>query len=246
MHWRVPHDHPRKFAAAVYDCTKFDTRSQLKSRDGERNAPAAAAAGSGTLGRLGKSSWQVRKSDFAQARCDFDRALLREALFEVLPQAVLEFQNLWANEWGVLDLMSVPAGVPFLTQISEYHLTFAIMIFTIITSTLDLTTPYTTHSAMVGLALYMAALLQLTARLLVFGSVLSMQHDRNRTITGTVVTICYFVLSFAGTIGLYCLMDKLNMYHVRPGVPVSRCPSVPHTDLCYCYCYYVVATAASL
>jgi hypothetical protein len=37
----------------------------------------------------------VRAEDFERARYELDRALLREAIFEVLPQAVLEFQNLW-------------------------------------------------------------------------------------------------------------------------------------------------------
>jgi hypothetical protein len=33
-----------------------------------------------------------------RARLNLDTALLREGIFETLPQAVLEFQNLWADE----------------------------------------------------------------------------------------------------------------------------------------------------
>ena len=53
---------------------------------------------------------QVRERDFERARLYLDMALLREGIFEALPQAVLEFQNLWADEYAVLDLMSVPGG----------------------------------------------------------------------------------------------------------------------------------------
>ena len=43
-------------------------------------------------------STKVRVRDLQRARLNLDTALLREGIFETLPQAVLEFQNLWADE----------------------------------------------------------------------------------------------------------------------------------------------------
>jgi len=47
------------------------------------------------LNRLGMDTIMVRCEDLDRARSELDKALLREAIFEILPQAVLEFQNLW-------------------------------------------------------------------------------------------------------------------------------------------------------
>ena len=57
-------------------------------------------------------STRVREQDLQRARLNLNTALLREGIFETLPQAVLEFQNLWADEYAVLDLMSVPGLLP--------------------------------------------------------------------------------------------------------------------------------------
>eukprot|EP01045_Picozoa_sp_COSAG04_P010798 COSAG04_NODE_671_length_11329_cov_2.762867_8_plen_1204_part_01 len=160
---------------------------------------------------------QVRERDFERARLYLDMALLREGIFEALPQAVLEFQNLWADEYAVLDLMSVPGGLEMfigsLTVISEYQLTFLIMMVTLITATVDITTPYRTNSLMIGLSLYASQLLQLTARLLVFGSVLSMERENQRTNKGIFVLVCFFILSFLLTAAWFWFSEKWQWFH---------------------------------
>ena len=160
---------------------------------------------------------QVRERDFERARLYLDMALLREGIFEALPQAVLEFQNLWADEYAVLDLMSVPGGLEIvigsLTVISEYQLTFLIMMVTLITATVDITTPYRTNSLMIGLSLYASQLLQLTARLLVFGSVLSMERENQRTNKGIFVLVCFFILSFLLTAAWFWFSEKWQWFH---------------------------------
>lgn len=160
----------------------------------------------------GMASISVRGEDFERARCELDKALLREAIFEVLPQAVLEFQNLWADEYAVLDLMSVP-GVPFLTSISEYQLTFLIMCSTIITSTVDISTPYASVSPLVGIALSASACIQLTSRLLVFGAVLSMEPEGKKTSTGLAAVLFFFAATFACTVGIHLFCSKKKLYH---------------------------------
>lgn len=160
----------------------------------------------------GLSSIAVRCEDFERARCDLDRALLREAIFEVLPQAVLEFQNLWADEYTVLDLMSVP-GVPFFTTISEYQLTFAIMCCTILTSTVDISTPYASVSPLVGVALSASACIQLTSRLLVFGAVLSMEEVGKKTPAGLAAVMIFFCASFGCTVGIHLFCSRKKLYH---------------------------------
>ena len=158
------------------------------------------------------SSTLVREADFERARVDLDKALLREAIFEVLPQAVLEFQNLWADEYAVLDLMSVP-GVPFITSISEYQLTFAIMCCTILTSTIDISTPYGSATPLVGFALSASALVHLTSRLLVFGAVLSMEPEGQKSTAGTIAVIFFFLCTFGITCGINLLCTKKKLYH---------------------------------
>lgn len=160
----------------------------------------------------GLNSISVRCEDFERARCELDRALLREAIFEVLPQAVLEFQNLWADEYAVLDLMSVP-GLPFLTTISEYQLTFGIMCCTILTSTVDISTPYASVSPLVGVTLSASACIQLTSRLLVFGAVLSMEQEGKKTPVGIAAVVFFFVASFGCTVGIHLLCSHKKLYH---------------------------------
>jgi hypothetical protein len=96
----------------------------------------------------------------------------------------------------VLDLMSVP-GFPYFTYVSEYHQCYFIMLSTIITASLDLTTPYSADSALLGMTLYMSVVLQLTARLFIFGGVLSLQYHgakKKRHLCATFLrkTIVYF------------------------------------------------------
>lgn len=172
----------------------------------------------------------VRKDDFARARVDLDRALLREGIFEALPQAVLEFQNLWADEWAVLDLMSVP-GLPLLTSVSEYQLNYTIMVFTIFTATLDLTTPYSTDSLIVGVSLYASTFLQLTARLLVFGSVLSMEKEGQRTTAGMCTITGFFVFTFFSTLGFYLWCNKMLLYHSGDQVYRNRVEGLSTYDI---------------
>lgn len=163
---------------------------------------------------VSESIWtiKVREKDFQRARRGLDMALLREGIFEALPQSVLEFQNLWADEYAVLDLMSIP-GIPVLTFISEYQLTFLIMMITIITATLDLTTPYSTKSAAVGLSLYVSQLLQLWSRLLVFGSVLSMQEEGQRTAAGSATVGAFFFVSYLCTVVWYKMGESALWFH---------------------------------
>lgn len=87
------------------------------------------------------------------------------------------------------------------------------MIFTILTSTLDLVTPYTTSSPLTSLALYLAASIMLTARLLVFGSVLSMEPEGDRTPAGIIVCVCYFLGSYLTAIILSCVFERCKFYH---------------------------------
>ena len=110
--------------------------------------------------RMDQVAMEVRAVD-GSAPVDLDKALLREGIFEILPQTVLEFQNLWTDRMTVLDLMSVP-GFPLFTWVSEYHQCYLIMLSTIITASLDLTTPYSAQSALVGMMLYISVVLHLT------------------------------------------------------------------------------------
>lgn len=101
-------------------------------------ALVGAAAGAVIAEATGSHELKVRARDFKAARKVFEGCMLREGILEALPQAVLEFQNLWVDTWGVLDLHAVPGGIPYLGWISEYQLTYGIMMFTLATSTLDL------------------------------------------------------------------------------------------------------------
>lgn len=162
--------------------------------------------------RSSLKSVRVRVTDFERARVDLQKALLREGIFEALPQAVLEFQNLWADEWAVLDLMSVP-GLPFITAISEYQLTFGIMCCTILTATIDISTPYTAASPLIKVALLASACTQLTSRLLVFGAVLSMEPAGKATTMGTAAVAGFFVCSTMITMAIHLLCVKAKLYH---------------------------------
>ena len=156
---------------------------------------------------------KVKEKEFERARRNLDMALLREGIFEALPQSVLEFQNLFRDKYAVLDLMSIP-GVPVLTNISEYQLTFAIMLVTIFTATLDITTPYSTDSLSVGISLYVSQLLQLWSRLLVFGSVLSMHKEsEEEDSNGLVWGACYMLATYLLTTGWYCLSESQQWFH---------------------------------
>ena len=136
----------------------------------------------------------------------------REGIFEILPQTVMEFQNLWTDRMTVLDLMSVP-GLSYLTWVSEYDQCYWIMMTTIITASLDLTTPYSADSALVGMTLYISVVLQLAARLFVFGSVLSIQQHGERNNTTTLLIIAFFVGTYCITLLLFRIFSARNMYH---------------------------------
>jgi hypothetical protein len=133
---------------------------------------------------------------------------------------MLEFQNLYADEWAVRDLTAVP-GIPVLTVISEYHLTYVLMVFTVITATLDLVTPYSNDSEVVGLTLYVSALIHLTARLLVLVSVLSLEGEGERTSAGTAVIVIYFLLSYLRQgIRLNCWAHRRYIYDIDLGFTI--------------------------
>lgn len=166
-----------------------------------------------TKAGVGLEVTKVKEKEFERARRNLDMALLREGIFEALPQSVLEFQNLFRDKYAVLDLMSIP-GVPVLTNISEYQLTFAIMLVTIFTATLDITTPYSTDSLSVGISLYVSQLLQLWSRLLVFGSVLSMHKEsEEEDSNGLVWGACYMLATYALTTAWYCVSEKKQWFH---------------------------------
>jgi hypothetical protein len=117
-----------------------------------------------------------------------------------------------ADEYAVLDLMSVP-GIPFLTSISEYQLTFAIMCCTILTSTVDISTPYASVSPLIGIALSTAACIHLTSRLLVFGAVLSMEQEGKKTTAGLAAVTIFFVSTFCCTVGINLFCSRNKLYH---------------------------------
>ena len=91
--------------------------------------------------------------------------------------------------------------------------TFLIMFVTIVTGTLDLTTPYNTDNSMVGLTLFLAQFTQLMARLVVFGSILSMEKESQRTSAGRLVILTFFVGSYLATCVWYWLCDRLDLFH---------------------------------
>jgi hypothetical protein len=164
--------------------------------------------------RLGMPSIVVRNADLQRARCELDKALLCEAIFEVLPQACLEFQNLWADEFAVLDLMSVPGlPFPFWTSISEYQVTFVLVCLTIVTSGLDISTLCQTLciSPLVSIALSTSAFIQLCARLLLFGAVLTMEPEGKKTAGGKVAVTAFFLGTYAMTFVIHrvCITYKL-------------------------------------
>jgi hypothetical protein len=67
----------------------------LKSKPVEYDKETCGGRFWAMLNRLGMDTIMVRCEDLDRARSELDKALLREAIFEILPQAVLEFQNLW-------------------------------------------------------------------------------------------------------------------------------------------------------
>ena len=80
--------------------------------------------GAGLARHVGSRSRLVRTAEFDRVRQDLDRIMLREGVFEALPQATLEFQNLWVDAWAVLDIHAVPFfPFPWLTFLSEYQVT---------------------------------------------------------------------------------------------------------------------------
>eukprot|EP01046_Picozoa_sp_COSAG06_P033569 COSAG06_NODE_3434_length_5354_cov_5.834063_2_plen_186_part_00 len=122
----------------------------------------------------------------------------------------------------MLDLMSIPGLLPPLpTGYSEYLVTFLIMIITIVTGTLDITTPYNTDNSMVGVTLFLAQFTQLMGRLVVFGSILSMEKENERTSVGLLVVVAFFVGSYLATCVWYWVCNRLELFH-RGGTKYQR------------------------
>eukprot|EP01051_Picozoa_sp_SAG22_P011946 SAG22_NODE_1197_length_5195_cov_2.344388_2_plen_255_part_00 len=93
------------------------------------------------------------------------------------------------------------------------QLTFGIMCVTILTATIDISTPYTAASPLIKVALLAGACIQLTSRLLVFGAVLSMEQAGKKTTAGIVAVIAYFVGSTLLTLVIHLLCVKMKLYH---------------------------------
>lgn len=109
--------------------------------------------------------------------------------------------------------MSVP-GLPFITSISEYQLTFLIMCITMCTATIDISTPFSAASPLIKVALLASVLMQLISRLLIFGSVLSMERAGQKSTGGIVAILTVFIGTYMITILIHELCVKLKLYHV--------------------------------
>eukprot|EP01052_Picozoa_sp_SAG31_P013424 SAG31_NODE_806_length_11957_cov_2.232670_7_plen_214_part_00 len=104
-------------------------------------------------------------------------------------------------------------GIVGSIPVSEYQLTYAIMMFTLATSTLDLMYAYQdTVSFPIFAILYVGSVVQLTARLLLFCTILSLETEGDRTTVGTLVILAYFAGSFVVTMSLTSLFNWLGLY----------------------------------
>jgi hypothetical protein len=177
---------------------------------------ALALGGAGILFafKCGSKPKLVRADEFKKVRADFERIMLREGVFEALPQATLEFQNLWSDAWGVLDISAVPFfPFPYMTFLSEYQVTYLLIIVTLLTSTLDIMFCYPPTELFTSACLYFGAMIHLTSRLLLFSTVISIEPEGQKTSWGIATVIIFFLVSWVLTMVLQHMLNHLQLYH---------------------------------